>query len=417
MQAKNLKIDDQLISLITFYLEDGKDQMMNQLKELYGEFPDAFKVVVQSEVLSKYKNFLTASIEEDFPAHFISMYKFHDSFGKIDYDGACLAVAAIAMSKTDPSTFQPIVLDDGNELEELLLHINNNFEYYQGKTLRFMITGGHCVSGAIKADRPISKMVIFDSLGGDDNDKEHYIKIVSNSFTNNMQVYMPELQKQKTPKGCSVFALTDVRDSYKLNDDELFSNQYPLRMLRTTQYTPSINIIKQDVHYEDQLQKTLNKKGQTFEDSLIISPLGDPAKGKTTNKRLDKKLRGISDKVFQLLKSMPTHNIEAAKNQFTLQHFIAVHAERKQALDESALPINLPTDNVARVVKDFHTISGSKPNLRRHTGTARTLVFSNDGQLDVQPSKSDHDLREEKVELNSSAKPHDVSVANTSLKN
>lgn len=255
--------------------------------------------------------------------------EFVEGFGNVSYEGGLLTCAQIAENKKSSYNFNPIILKEVKEFEEFISFIAKNIDYFKNKSLKFAISGSHWISGMIEFDQEGKmRILLMDSMGHEiHEDKEpcivnigyetsEVIKIIKNNIKSDIKIYCPSEKRQNSMKGCSIFALDDLRrfytiqenlpkkysslfDFYEQNGTEkqgklfldeeselvtLLDCKLPAHFQKTTQ---SSKLIKATENNEE-FKQLPNRHGKTPLDSIASS--FEEIAGRKVNKKLDSKL-------------------------------------------------------------------------------------------------------------------------------
>ncbi|MDR3492342.1 MAG: hypothetical protein P4M12_09930 [Gammaproteobacteria bacterium] len=245
--------------------------------------------------------------------------QFTNGPGNLDEEGAGL-MCSYLKEKKQPHHFLPVILSPGDMKNFCmsLKHYANAFHQTHSQPIRqsFIVTGIHWIAGMIKITKDgIVSALFLDSLGrqdselmhhSDDNDSEdeeyssdlgtmtydqveQFIEAFADLDSSKVHIYVPEIRRQYSPAGCSVFALRDVRklenfEKYLGNDvfescaaketkkmpisvdskDKFFQIQFcelPLIFMPTAQTRSALVDIR--ARPPEEQQQKINKKGET----------------------------------------------------------------------------------------------------------------------------------------------------------
>ena len=317
------------------------------------------------------------------------MSKSEPVFGETSYEGGLLAIAEVAHRKIvkpqeERYVVNPTVIKH-SDFEKYLTLLKNKTPPSRE---RFIITGGHWVSGDIKIDaNGTAKILLIDPLGKFDYQTPEHIANIAKIFPD-AEIFFDNTQRQTDYVGCMVFALDDVRHLFTIENylpkkegsSDLFDflehhrnlkhtittnekkkitvqfTQLPVAFMRTM--TTSVlykdkEIIKdkkrpEDVEFkkavlpnrlEEDLAMPMNKKkqtGQEFLTELQNHGFRNKAGVKTIqNVRLAEKLASMSTHIYDMLTSLPKEDIEAAKQKFTIKAFEErIEAQKQQNVSQ-----------------------------------------------------------------------------------
>lgn len=208
------------------------------------------------EYLSVYPEFCN-SVKSNMFLEFQKKYmnQFSGEFGKIDYKGGLLALAAIHATKTEkPYKFDPVIFNQAEkpyEFLDFLNFINVNKSSLKNTEIKFALSNNHWIAGSILIDSHGDvKVQIIDSLGvlryqGDNNINPFLLDAIKNVhqiFGSTVVTNIVADVRQVAYKGCSVYAIDDIQHLFSIND-YLPDNQniYEYLENRSEKYTGYLN--------------------------------------------------------------------------------------------------------------------------------------------------------------------------------
>lgn len=299
---------------------------IRNIKVIYENDISLFRAVVNNHLDIKYKDFLNKAMVHDFPSYYKYISPFGCGRGKIDYESILTACAAIfATKKQGDITFNPTVLNGEGELQEYFEFINDGLTLIDNKSHKFIVRNDlHWISGVV--DIKCRNITIFfvDSLGDESTYSKELSKIATNVFNPvsaliELKVIISKQERQRRQKGCSIFALDDVRKLFKITD---ISEDLNPSMLRTTD---SQIIIETEKARSDTAQlyfMPVNKRGMFFDESWKMHLKPEPDNPENIiNTRIDHKLQKLCEKVTDFVSNKSEDEIELAKKKFNLSAF------------------------------------------------------------------------------------------------
>lgn len=267
-------------------------------------------------------------------------FSFSDGFGKITFNDAVVAVAAINAKN---SKFRPLILASEEEFSELLAYIKNHPDEMQGRQLNFVIAGfPHWISGALAMKDKKLNLFISDTFGAESTYAQNFVDIAQKHF-HDAKIFVSSEKRQNTSKGCSVFAITDVRKLFKIkNLFELLEKKEmlvsesknnngglvryiksPIRLLTSSQTSDLLLSIKE--HPEYQANMPINKKGDTISKSILRNFDIEKRKGTTkfTNRTLEHKLEMLHRVIAEYLRQpeITDKKLQSSMDKFTFDEF------------------------------------------------------------------------------------------------
>lgn len=341
----NFKINskEEFINIIKLKkIATQSDTVINKLR---AELKDDKNALSKLEALATNKN------ELDILDFTNTMTNFMDGYGNIAINEALLTCAQIANRKK--YEFNPVVLEGYNEFVKLLNIVKNSA---QPCKIKFLITSTHCVSGEIEmtADGH-AKLAVYDSLGVTKKKSQYFLQFSTldlmemfNKVFPSDPIYFCPVKRQKAPKGCSVYGLSDLVYLFT-REDRLHTNIFdyyekqpkpvkemeisgtenlnikicdmPLSLLRNTQSRTTIDEIVQRTS-EAILNTPVNKKGDKFIPQVNSFFQSTSATyDKKQNVRLDYELKKIAKPTAVYLLTHNKATIEHDKDQFRLPSF------------------------------------------------------------------------------------------------
>lgn len=279
------------------------------------------------------------------------MEPFINGFGQIEHDDGLLTFAQIAARKK--YVFNPTLITK-DELSDYLMMLKN--DYTRPVRERFVISGMHWVSADIDIDQAGKvKILIIDSLGGQcDPD---FLGTVKGVFSgHSISVYFDATKRQNSEKGCSVFALDDVRHLFTaeqyLKDEgsnpiKLFeylehsrgeekttgtgaeekalktdiavsATHLPLSLMRTMQSDSLVRSVIEK-RSDSEKKRPVNKKGRTAIEEAERDFQGSKTTDKKVNTRLKRKLGRFAVENFKFLLEIQTEEeLKAKTNKHSL---------------------------------------------------------------------------------------------------
>lgn len=302
------------------------------------------------------------------------MPEYLGNLGKISYDGALLTVAQIAERKSDPQRnqsqsnmpyreqtyeFDPTILK-GDQFENYLKLLKSTPPPIRE---RFVLAGPtHWFSGEIRIHDAKVEILFLEPLQ-DSTDPTEFVRPCLEIFDNVFQdtaerhIYLELIMRQYSEKGCSVFALDDVRHLYTIDRylpepfKDLFEYlrhhgkntfqikhqrnpaktiivneaQLPLAMMRTTQSTKLIAEPKGIIRSRSDIEQSTPVKKQRYKGEQGLTAMGSVQKhfinderNKLINRRIEYKLKSMGEENKKYIESHSPEVIENAMKQFTL---------------------------------------------------------------------------------------------------
>jgi len=251
----------------------------------------------------------------------------------IDVDSAALFVlAAIKQDKQSDYAYHPTVVNEANLVE----YLNLVKGMAPPVSEKFLISGTHWNSGAIEIHDDEVNILLIDPL---DEPTPEYIKACQEVFGDKkVTIYVNyntgKKQRQFGGVGCSVFALDDVRHLHtSFRDSSLFAylashtkpmgeehqggvthySELPPSMQRTMQSRDAFDAADADA--------VVNKKGETYRESLDKTFVHDPLRDKLINQRLESKLRSSAERVADFICRNGCSQAAMLAGEHTLQGF------------------------------------------------------------------------------------------------
>lgn len=312
-----------------------------------------------------------------------TMKPFVNGFGRIEKEDALLWLAEKRDHKktynVDPVVLyelEPSACIDGaaTEFEKLISIIA---DAPKPITVRFILIDIHYTCGEIYIDASEKGHILFlDPLGAgrqdDGTSKTIYnveeMKTFAEYFPDN-EIYVSRAKKQFSDRGCSVFALDDLRHLYTLKIEgnvplweylaisankptgekieftltqfdyeteqeteknfTIHSCDMPLSLLRTMQSRSLLSRVIPSRSAEEQ-HLAVNKKGESAYQSTYPFFAKKEGEGPERNTRLDVKLNKMANDLFNFLIKHSHAEIEAKKTYFSLNSFAERQLERKK---------------------------------------------------------------------------------------
>lgn len=250
-----------------------------------------------------------------------------------DVDSAALFVlAAIKQAKQSDYAYHPTVVNEANLVE----YLNLVKGMAPPVSEKFLISGIHWNSGAIEIHDDEVNILLIDPL---DEPIPEYIKACQEVFGDKkVTIYVNyntgKKQRQYGNAGCSVFALDDVRHLHtSFRDNSLFaylashtkpmSEEHPGAVIHYSELPPSMQRTMQsrDAFDAADAGAVVNKKGETYLESLYKTFVHDPLRDKLINQRLESKLRSSAERVADFICRNGCSQAAVLAGEHTLQGF------------------------------------------------------------------------------------------------
>lgn len=403
---KNALTNNELRKFDTFFLDTYNKKLFELTHKEIEKFPE--EMVVSSDVSSRIR--LLKTIPDDMANKIKNiMRQLECGRGNVSSDentAAKFILASIKEDKINDYDYHPTLL----KLDELKEYFECFLKLPAPAQEKFIIMGAHWAAGEIEiqANGEI-KILLSDSHGdpvdcGDFYFQDTLKQIVSaEHFKNNdIKIYYPVEKRQNSAKGCSIFALDDVRHFHTMerfmNGESLFSyfeqheagkNRHPLE----TQYpagkpiTLAADKVLIPCHLPPQLLTTMqssravslinehgnvvNKKGNTSLDLLKKSVVFNQRDQKNQYKRIDYKLDRMIERLQRKwLGILQSDNPNGRFNDFlesANEHTLAGFITRVESLRDKTLA----SSGISPEISALPCNSSVKPASQEEHGSGR----------------------------------------------
>lgn len=332
------------------------------------------------------------------------MVNFVKGYGHINYNDALLTLAQ-RRSRKDYE-FNPVLINQAEEVTDFF----DILAATQKPVLQsFVYASSHFVSGLISIDEMgKAKIILIDSLGAEECIyHEDFLRNFSKHFPNN-EIYVSKESRQKTSKGCSVFALDDIAHLPKIRiegheniwdyleetekkvleiepgpDSEIpiiaNSIALPVSLMRTMQSSALLNDIIPQKPQNVQAFK-INKKEQTTSESVMpfFKPKSHSEMDKLQNTRLDYKLDKMKKQNFQYLLSLTEAEVANEMEYFTIQSFASRTALQQSELTSAQHDLDERTLEELRAVRILQSDSQAVNQILSKEKKIINITSSND---------------------------------------
>jgi hypothetical protein len=306
---------DLLQELRLFFLETYNKKLFEQASSELEEITDNTSNIVPSDIEDKINRLARCPTNLAQKLQPI-MYQLKHGFGHIssnEYTAAKFVLASIKADKSTKYDFSPTLLNK----KDWLIYLESVMTLKPPSQESFLIMGSHWTAGRINAQVDGTfKIFLSDSMGIGGfsfNDMIHSKE--AHSIIKNRQVvfYYPIEVRQNSDKGCSIYALDDVRHFHTMEEymhgQTLFSYlestegkiekkitdniqlkfcHLPDSLLRTQQSSKLLNSLHDEV---------VNKQGEKAIDSARKGFFINPDNQKLQNLRLNHKLQKMTERL------------------------------------------------------------------------------------------------------------------------